>query len=248
MFRIAVSTWQHVIVYSLAITALSVAVPITVVTVALWNLPLSIIWPSLTIAALIPLFIAFPISIFALNIMRNMNIMVARIDDLVRYDGMTGLLNRSHFLHVVERERRENAVFAIVDADYFKKINDTHGHSCGDAALQYLSQQLAHVFGPYGFVGRLGGEEFGLYLPAVSLQQMKLLVAMLRTCLQNNPLIYDHTEIAISVSIGVAQDHKDLQISDVAKHADVCLYAAKAAGRDCCFYRNEVDEAVQLAA
>jgi diguanylate cyclase (GGDEF)-like protein len=248
IMRLNVTSWQHVVVYSLGITALSVAVPVIVVALTLWRLPFTIMMPALLMAGAIPLFIAFPISVFALNLLRTMNLMVARIDELVKYDGMTGLLNRTSFFLSSKEKRKGTGMLAIVDADHFKLINDRFGHDCGDRALQLLSQHLLQVFGPYGLVGRLGGEEFGVYLPKATIGQLKLLVAMLRTNLRANPLNYEGHEIHLAVSIGAATDRADEAFEQVSKLADACLYQAKAAGRDCCIFRNDVDEVVQLVA
>jgi diguanylate cyclase len=248
MAWISVTRWRHVFIYSALITALSVFVPVMVVSVSLWQLPWAFKAPILTISAAIPLFIAFPISVFSLNLLRTMNGVMAVMDGLVRYDGLTGLLNRTHFLHLVQEQRRNTGLFAIVDADHFKRINDTYGHDCGDEALKYLSQNLSQVFGPYGLVARQGGEEFSVYLPHVSLEQMRLLVAMLRTALVSAPLTYEGTELHITVSIGVASDRLDTPMATISKKADNCLYAAKHAGRNRCFFANAGNELVQLAA
>ncbi len=204
--------------------------------------------PTLIVAGLIPLFIAFPIAIFSLNMLRNINTMVARIDDLLKFDSLTGVLNRSHFYQLTEQKRSNTSFFAIIDADHFKRINDTYGHDCGDRALRLLAQHLSQVFGPFGLVGRLGGEEFGIYLPDISAQQLQLLVVMLRSNLRVSPLRYEGQVIALTVSIGVVLDTSREPVVHTTKQADKCLYAAKAAGRDRCYIRNDVDEMVQLAA
>jgi diguanylate cyclase len=243
-----VTSWRHVFVYSVVITALSVAVPITVVSIALWHVPWTMQVPALLVAGAIPLFIAFPISVFALNLLRMMNSVMAKVDTLVRIDSLTGLLIRSYFFHLVTRHRKNNALFAIIDADHFKSINDNFGHDAGDEALVLLSQHLSQVFGTYGYAARLGGEEFGLYLQNVGLEQLRLLVAMLRSKLRTEPLVYDGRVIPITVSIGAVVDSGENSIKTLSMQADTCLYAAKHAGRDCCFVKNQVDEATPLAA
>jgi diguanylate cyclase len=243
-----VTSWGQVFGFSVAITVLSISVPVCVVAVALWGLPWEHLIPVLAVSGLIPLFIAFPISVFALNILRNMNSMMVMLDSLLRFDSLTGLLNRSHFYQLVQERRRKKSFLAIVDADHFKQINDRFGHDAGDEALKFLGQQLGQVFGPYGLVGRLGGEEFGIYVSGQTVSQLRLLVSMLRTNLRaNNISNYGH-EISVTVSLGIAEDDGTSSFNAVVRSADKCLYAAKHAGRDCCYIANDVDDMVRLVA
>lgn len=180
--------------------------------------------------------------------MRNMNSVTERLDQLVQTDTMTGLLNRSHFLRLVEERRSNRGFFGLADADRFKSINDTYGHEAGDRALVHLSRHISQVFGPYGIVGRLGGEELGIYLPTLSWVQARLLFTAVSTALRSDPFSYDGHVVPLSISMGFAQDQIAKSFADISKQSDRCLYAAKAAGRDCCFFMNDVDVPVSLAA
>jgi diguanylate cyclase len=246
--RFKIANWRDVFIYSMAITVLSVAVPVVTLGIGLMHVPLRFQIMILIPAGIIPFFIALPVSIFALNLMRNMNAVTARLDLLVQTDPMTGLFNRSHFLRLVQEKRCKQGFYALADADHFKSINDTHGHEAGDRALQHLARHMSQVFGPYGIVGRLGGEEFGIYLPKLSNAQARLLFAALSTALRTDPMIYEGKTVSISISMGFAPDQAGKPLAEISRLADRCLYAAKAAGRDCGFVMNEVDEPVQLAA
>jgi diguanylate cyclase len=243
-----VTSWRQVFGFSVAITILSISVPVCVVAVALWHLPWQHLIPILVVSGSIPLFIAFPISVFSLNILRNMNGIMITLDSLLRFDSLTGVLNRSHFLHLAQDKRRKKSFFAIVDADHFKQINDRFGHDAGDEALKFLGQQLGQVFGPYGLVGRLGGEEFGIYVSGQTASQLHLLVSMLQTNLRANRISYEGHEISVTVSVGITEDDGTSSFAAVSRSADKCLYAAKHAGRDCCFIANKLDDMVRLVA
>ncbi len=222
--------------------------PLLVVTPFVWHLPMFAKWPILTISALIPLFIAFPIAFFGLNLIRNVNHITARLDEIVRTDPMTGLFNRSYFLQVVESQRKGGGMLAIVDADYFKSINDRFGHDAGDQALMHLARHLSAVFGSFGIIGRLGGEEFGIYLPSAVKAQAQLLSAQFSATLRANFVLYDGACIPVSMSLGWSIDDGTQSFAQLAKCADRALYKAKAGGRDCAFIAINIDEAVPLAA
>src|SRR5690606_13043649 len=90
-------------------------------------------------------------------------------------DGLTGVHNKRHFLEFLERElavaTRQTAALSLimVDIDHFKKINDTHGHLAGDAALKELCRRLRPRIRTTDLLARYGGEEFAVVLPATDL-------------------------------------------------------------------------------
>lgn len=101
-------------------------------------------------------------------------------------DPLTGLANRRHFRAVLEREidrvtrSGEAALLLMLDIDHFKKVNDTRGHACGDAALHGLASTLEHNLRRHDLIGRLGGEEFAVFLPDTALGQAMQLAERLR--------------------------------------------------------------------
>jgi diguanylate cyclase (GGDEF)-like protein len=238
--RIRVSTWRHVLVFSSLITALAVAVPVVIVSLALLPVPLHFKLPVLIISGLIPLFIAFPISIFALHMLRMVHETVSTLDRLVKFDALTGLLSRARFLQLVEERRQAGGVLALLDADHFKRINDSYGHAAGDDALQHISAVLMQGVGTHGFVGRMGGEEFAIYYPASTLSQAKLSVASIGTVLRSQAFVHQGIEIIVTLSAGLAQDAGKEPIAIPLRRADKLLYLAKKRGRD----RYEVEEAL----
>ncbi len=246
--RIKVTTWTNVITYSAVITALVVAVPLTIVSIALGALPMVLKFPVLVISGLIPLFITLPLSIFALHIFKLINQTVLTLDNLVKIDPLTGLLSRARFLQLVEQNRKNGNYLAILDADFFKKINDSHGHEAGDFALKHISVQLTQAVGNHGFVGRLGGEEFAIYLQDVSLEQAQLVLALLGTSLRMQAFNYNGVDIPVSLSAGLVADVATEAIALVLRRADRCLYRAKKNGRDRFETEIKLDEKAIVAA
>ncbi len=246
--RLRVRQWKDVFVFSALITALAVAVPLVVVSLALWQFPMSAKLPILVIAGAIPLFIAFPISVFALYLVRLLSQTIAKLDNLIRFDPMTGLLSRTNFLQSVNDSRAKGGVLILLDADHFKKVNDTYGHDAGDAALKFMANAMVSVVGSAGFVGRLGGEEFAIYMPIVAPQQVTLLMAALGTQLRMRALDYHGIQIKVTMSMGIVVDPKDCAVTALIRFADQLLYRAKAKGRDCYEIEEVIDEADVFAA
>jgi diguanylate cyclase len=248
VMKFRVTSWRDVFIYSALITALAVAVPLTVVSIALWRFPLFMKLPILFISGAIPFFITIPISIFAMNMFKLINLTVARLDDLIKFDAMTGLLNRTNFLHNVTEMRKKGGVLILLDADHFKKINDSHGHEAGDFALKYISNAMTQVVGAHGFVGRLGGEEFAIYLPQADQQKAALLMASLGTDLRNRFMDYNGIKLKVSLSMGIVVDRGHVAVATLLRRADKLLYLAKSQGRDCYRMEETLDEKAVSAA
>lgn len=141
-------------------------------------------------------------------------------------DAMTGLPNRRQLLETAKR--MPGAALALLDIDHFKAVNDTHGHEAGDAVLVAVGGLLLRH---HGFAARLGGEEFALLLPAPDqaaplMEQLRRDIAALRVPLRSG------TELAVTVSIGIAPPRCDAGTDQLLREADLALYAAKRAGRD----------------
>ena len=246
--KFRVTNWRDVFLYSALITALAVAVPLTVVSIALWKFPLFMKLPILFISGAIPLFITFPISICAMHMFKLINLTVARLDELIKFDAMTGLLSRTHFLHQVAETRKKGGVLVLLDADHFKKVNDTHGHEAGDFALKHIANVMTQIIGTRGFIGRLGGEEFAIYLPQADKNQASLLMASLGTQLRNQHMDYNGVNIKISLSMGIVVDRGVVVVATLLRRADKLLYLAKSQGRDCYRMEETLDEKVVSAA
>ena len=152
-----------------------------------------------------------------------------------RHDKMTGLLNREYFLAALEKAHLQNEqdVLLIIDADHFKKINDTFGHLRGDVALITIASAIRQNVRTQDEVGRLGGEEFGVLLKNVFLSTAVELAENIRQQVAAVPFVGgDGSTAPLTVSIGGAALSEHLSVTDVIAHADGSLYAAKRSGRN----------------
>jgi diguanylate cyclase (GGDEF)-like protein len=230
-----IETHFQVLAYTALITALAVGAPLLVVGVLLAfipGLPLSSWLMPLGIAGAIPLLIAPPIAYVGLSMLRILTLTVDKVDANIRFDPMTGVLNRNHMLDKV-RARMGGGVLMMVDADHFKRINDSFGHAVGDEALILLARTLDQVAGPAAMVGRLGGEEFAIFLPGQTLAQGAARAQNICDAVRTLSPLLSGCQVPMTVSIGVALHDSRSILGESLRIADQRLYAAKHAGRDC---------------
>jgi two-component system cell cycle response regulator len=124
----------------------------------------------------------------------------------------------------------------MADIDYFKKINDTHGHLVGDAVLREVTRRLAVGVRPYDAVGRYGGEEFLVVFPGCSAANLVVGAERLRRCIADSPIETSAGQLAVTLSLGLASaeqgEMETLDCETFLRTADEALYAAKALGRN----------------
>jgi diguanylate cyclase (GGDEF)-like protein len=146
-------------------------------------------------------------------------------------DPLTGLRNRRALQQAYAAETRRPLALAVVDADHFKRINDSSGHAAGDRVLCALSARLQAGLGPEDTVFRVGGEEFALLLPGIDLATALLRVDTLRAQIGAETLGGAPGPVTVSAGVAERGRHGDT-LDDLHAAADAALYAAKTAGRD----------------
>ncbi len=155
-------------------------------------------------------------------------------------DALTGLANRAYALERAtefcrEARRMETPLAALMlDIDHFKKVNDSRGHACGDAALHGLAVVLEHHVRRTDLLGRLGGEEFVAFLPDTPPLQAFQLAERLRVqvAAAAMPVPGEHEPVRITISIGLAMLHEGESLDALLARADEALYQAKHQGRN----------------
>ncbi|WP_163808264.1 sensor domain-containing diguanylate cyclase [Pseudodesulfovibrio sp. JC047] len=161
------------------------------------------------------------------------------LKQLATIDSLTGASNRHHFLILASKElarakRYDNPLTVfMLDIDYFKSINDTHGHQAGDQVLKGLSVASVETLRENDIFGRLGGEEFAVVLPETPLQKGIEVAERLRTIYASLETVAGGERIPFTVSFGVtAARPSDRNIEEVLNRADEALYKAKRMGRN----------------
>ncbi len=154
-------------------------------------------------------------------------------------DHLTGVANRARFFELGESEEARWRRFGrplsalMIDADHFKRVNDTHGHAAGDAVLKMLAATAQTVLRATDVVGRLGGEEFGILLPGLDLDSAELVGERLRSAVERMRVRGDGYEIACTISVGCAAMGDGVaSVGALLQAADRALYAAKRGGRN----------------
>jgi diguanylate cyclase (GGDEF)-like protein len=153
-------------------------------------------------------------------------------DHRARHDVLTGLPNRRFLMETSETLGSHPMVFAIVDIDHFKIVNDTNGHRIGDVVLQTVGALMATHLAAYGMVGRLGGEEFALIAPTASVDQIVTGLGELLRTVETTPIIMSGVTIHVTLSAGVAVRKVSEPFDKAYAEADAALYRAKRAGRN----------------
>jgi diguanylate cyclase (GGDEF)-like protein len=169
---------------------------------------------------------------------------VAELEVLATSDPLTGVANLRHFLHLagleLDHAQRMERAFSLLalDIDHFKRINDTHGHAVGDAALKAFVEACKRALREYDILGRLGGEEFGVALPNTGEDGALVIAQRLRQQVEDIRLDMPKGGVLqFTVSVGVAScqpgpDQEETTIPLLMEKADAALYRSKSEGRN----------------
>ncbi|MEL6339778.1 MAG: GGDEF domain-containing protein [Myxococcota bacterium] len=158
---------------------------------------------------------------------------------LAARDALTHLPNRRAYEEQValEVERaqstREPLCLAMIDIDFFKRVNDTHGHQAGDSVLSAVAQLIRESIRRNDLVARYGGEEFVVVMPSTTLAQAFCMLERLRTGAESRPLsVRPDAGVSITLSIGVTELRPEDDPESLLMRADGALYRAKRGGRN----------------
>lgn len=175
-----------------------------------------------------------------------------RLEYLARYDTLTGLPGRNHFMESLRAELASTDASApsgavlYFDLDRFKTINDTFGHTTGDQLLQAVARRGLELVPPPHLLARLGGDEFAVLWRGPFLkEELDELAGRLIEQI-SDPYEIDGKRLAIGASIGIAMVEQDVDAEELMKKADAALYRAKKAGRGVyCFYEASLEASLR---
>ncbi len=172
-----------------------------------------------------------------LDVIRKINFMYSQTRHLSLTDPLTGLYNRRHLDNCIEREFLRSKRYgsdlsiAIIDIDFFKKINDSYGHMCGDFILREVAYIILENFRKTDIVFRYGGEEFVVILTETNAENAFVPLERLRKSIENYKFKYNGILINLTVSIGISSNNTET--ADIfLDNADKALYKAKENGRN----------------
>lgn len=164
-----------------------------------------------------------------------------QLRELARTDGLTQLFNQRHFRDALaqEMERTQRSYnptsLMFIDLDFFKRVNDTHGHEAGNAALIHLANLLTNNLRRLDIACRYGGEEFVVILPGTDLFTGRFVADRLRKKIENSPVELPSGPLVLTASIGIdTYRHTDADSAEeFIARTDKLVYKAKSSGRNC---------------
>jgi diguanylate cyclase (GGDEF)-like protein len=162
-----------------------------------------------------------------------------RLQDMASHDPLTQVLNARAYYQAAEQLilqlKRSHLTYSVlfVDLDHFKLINDSHGHAAGDEVLKRVAQTLQSQLRETDLLGRIGGEEFSIFLPDTPLSGAMQLAEHIRAVVAECHPQVGNTKLTVTASVGVAtQTNKLNTMQAIQQHADEAMYEAKKAGRN----------------
>lgn len=196
---------------------------------------------GLAAATLMPLLIGGPMSFWHLVRVAQLRHANEKLQVLASTDWLTGCLNRRAFTQAVAARNvaepggtSGRGALLVIDADHFKVINDVFGHDRGDEALQLMAAVIRSKVREGDLVCRMGGEEFGAFLPGADHDTANLVAERIRRGIARLAFAPADTAHQLSVSIGAAVFDGDIEFSALFRVADQRLYLAKQSGRNRC--------------
>jgi len=176
---------------------------------------------------------------------RKLNEANRKLHALAITDPLTGLLNRRELFRRLENEiyrasrERNHYSLIIIDIDYFKRVNDTLGHTAGDRVLLEIADRISEKLRPYDIIGRYGGEEFLVGVPVAEAESRKEIAERIRDSISSKPFQIGDNKLDITISLGITSaipegEKKDTihLLENMIERADSALYKAKDAGRN----------------
>lgn len=195
---------------------------------------------AILIDIFLPLMLAAPMLLFLAGKLRGLAIARYELAIVASKDSLTSALNRGGFTALVdaylnaarEEERGPGGALLVVDADNFKAINDSYGHDCGDDALRIIAHSIAGILRRTDLLGRIGGDEFGVFLPESTVSHAEAVAERIRGSVSDAQFMPDGQRRRLSVSVGGAVFARRLLFSELLRVADQQLYAAKHGGQN----------------
>ncbi|MCL1857869.1 MAG: diguanylate cyclase [Oscillospiraceae bacterium] len=170
----------------------------------------------------------------------SITFLINQLENLATTDFLTGISNRRGFLEKVQRElemskpKRLNISNALImyDIDWFRKVNETYGHDGGDYALCAVVETVKKHLRPYDIIGRYGGEEFVIFMPASKEESLHIIASRLCKAVEDAEIFYNGEQMRITASFGAVQMPPGADFNEAMLAVDAAMYKAKHNGRN----------------
>ncbi|EAQ35962.1 hypothetical protein NB311A_01280 [Nitrobacter sp. Nb-311A] len=236
---LSTQSWTRVILLTIAGTLCCIALAFVIDSYSFvegrWRLG-----PSPKDDVIIPLLIAPPFFLYLLSKLRQLAIAHEQLMVIASTDGLTSCFNRAAFTTLVDayldrvdrQEKGGEGALLVMDVDHFKNVNDNFGHDMGDEALKLIAQSIKSTLREVDLVGRMGGEEFSVFLPGIAPDRVVMVAERIRETVKAVNFCPQGIPCNLSISIGGATYVRTASFSELYKLADKLLYDAKRQGRD----------------
>jgi len=180
-----------------------------------------------------------PLTVSSINMVRSK--LIQELQHTIAHDELTSSLTRRQFLQSVQLLQQQathsghTTAFLMLDIDHFKQVNDNYGHQMGDRALQSCVQTIQSLLRPQDLLGRLGGEEFAIFMTNTDADAAYLCAEKIRLQVSQTPIEQEQQQsffIQISIGVCVCAPENQHSIEQLFKQADDALYQAKRQGRN----------------
>ena len=242
MFSIDLSTTGRARVWVTTLLVTLSSIVLAVVVDSTFNWPRlegpALIRHIILIDLLLPILASGPIMYALMERLRRLAVAHDELQVIASTDSLTTVLNRGAFMTLVDgylsrvEADRQHGALLVVDADNFKAVNDHYGHDRGDEALRLIAAAIKRMLRGVDIVGRIGGEEFGVFLPGATREQAETVAERIRIGVSSSLLEPNGARHELSVSIGGAVFQRRLSFPDLFRVADQQLYLAKSGGRN----------------
>lgn len=229
--------WPGVIAMVAAASLVSTIVSLGMTLALFGDLDAAILDRLLVSALILPTVLGGPVYAYFGIRLHNLTMANKRLGRVARLDSLTACLNRGAFTQRVSQWLNDpltpaGGALVMIDADNFKAINDSFGHLLGDEALTIIARSIRSVLRSGDLVGRMGGEEFAVFLPGVNEEQAHQVAERIRNAVNTAAFTPDGVRHSLAVSLGGAVFTKPTTFAALCTIADRRLYGAKNAGRN----------------
>jgi diguanylate cyclase (GGDEF)-like protein len=194
---------------------------------------------DLVLTTVITIAVGFPLGYFFMGQQAKLAAMAAELDRIARVDELTKLANRKAFFEEAHSligshpPSTETGALLFIDADHFKSINDTFGHSTGDLVLRQFGEVIRSCIREGDLAARLGGEEFAVFLVGADRHEARQVAERMRGKVLGIMPAVGMEGRKVTASIGMCMCRPGQKLEDILLLADRNLYAAKSQGRNC---------------
>jgi diguanylate cyclase (GGDEF)-like protein len=240
LFDFSPRGWGRVWLWTVLGTLCCVSVALYVDSFNFPNLTDAELTRAILVDIFVPTVLASPMLLFFTSKLRELAVAHHELSVIAATDSLTAVLNRGAFTALVDgylaalrRDQRQSAgALLVVDADNFKAINDSFGHDHGDEALRIIARTIKSILRSTDLVGRIGGEEFGIFLPGSSPEQSEAVAERIRQSVSEAAFAPNGEQRTLSVSVGGVLFDRGFSFGELFRVADQQLYAAKQNGRN----------------